>query len=210
VPRDFADALGIDEAVTELLGVGSAACLEVGCGTGIYADRVRALGWRPIGVDLSSGMLRHARQRLPVVQGDAAVLPFADATFEVALSVMVHTDLPSYVPVLGELYRVLEPGGSLVHVGVHPCFFGGFADRTDPDAVVIRPGYRDASWTTESWTDQGVRDKVGATHLPLATLVNAMLEAGFTLDRLTEGGHPTPIVLSARLTRAGGPSRGPR
>ena len=27
----------------------------------------------------------------------------------------------------------------------------------------IRPGYLDGSWTTESWTDQGVRDKVGAT-----------------------------------------------
>jgi hypothetical protein len=33
----------------------------------------------------------------------------------------------------------LRPGGVFVHVGVHPCFCGGFAERGDPAAVVIRP-----------------------------------------------------------------------
>jgi predicted TPR repeat methyltransferase len=36
-------------------------CLEIGCGTGVHAASVRALGWTPIGVDVSAGMLRHAR-----------------------------------------------------------------------------------------------------------------------------------------------------
>jgi hypothetical protein len=42
-----------------------------------------------------------------------------------------------------------------VHVGVHPCFCGGFADRSERDAVVIGPGYLDGHWTTASWSDQG-------------------------------------------------------
>ena len=54
-----------------------------------------------------------------------------------------------------------------VHIGVHPCFCGAFADRADLDSIVVRPGYLDGAWTKTSWTDQGVRDKVGATHLPL-------------------------------------------
>jgi SAM-dependent methyltransferase len=198
-PDGFADALGIDQALVELLGRGDGVCLEVGCGTGIYAERVRSLGWEPLGVDLSEGMLRYARERLPVLRGDATTLPCATSSVDAAISVMVHTDLPAYAPVLREIQRVLKPGGVFVHVGVHPCFCGGFADRSDAGQIVIRHGYLDGKWTTDSYTDQGIRDKVGAWHLPLAALLNAMLDAGLHLERMSEGGEPTPIVLSARF-----------
>ncbi len=199
-PGGFADALGIDRAVVELLGTpdGGLRCLEVGCGTGVYGSRFRELGWQPVGVDLSAGMLRHARGRLPAIQGDATRLPVAPGSVDAVLTVMVHTDLPDYAPVLAEAHRVLRPGGRFVHIGVHPCFCGGFADRTDPTAVVVRPGYLDGYWTTDSWTDQGIRDKVGASHLPLPELLNTTLATGFELERLTEGGQPTPVVLAAR------------
>jgi ubiquinone/menaquinone biosynthesis C-methylase UbiE len=49
--------------------------------------------------------------------------------------------MPAYPTVLREVARVLRPGGVFVHVGVHPCFCGGFADRSNLDAVVIQgPG----------------------------------------------------------------------
>jgi len=97
--------------------------------------------------------------------------------------------------------RVLRPGGVFVHIGVHPCFCGGFADRTDPGAVVIGPGYLDGHWTKASWTDQGVRDKVGATHLPLPSLFHAFLDAGLTLERFAEGAEPTPVMLAVRARK---------
>jgi SAM-dependent methyltransferase len=59
--RADADPLGIDRALGDLLGQGSGTCLDIGCGTGVHAGRVRALGWTPVGVDLSAGMLGHAR-----------------------------------------------------------------------------------------------------------------------------------------------------
>jgi hypothetical protein len=114
---------------------------------------------------------------------------------------MVHTDMPDYPAVLCEASRVLRPGGLFVHIGVHPCFCGGFADRGDSAAVVIRPGYRDTYWTRDSWTDQGLRDKVGATHRPLPELLHAFLDAGLTLERFTEGGSPTPTVLAVRARK---------
>jgi ubiquinone/menaquinone biosynthesis C-methylase UbiE len=196
-----ADPLGVNRAIRDLLGPGRGPCLEIGCGTGVHARLLRELGWTPFGVDLSVGMLRRARGRLPIVRADARQLPLADRSLPVVLCVMAHTDMPGYPVVLGEAARVLMPGGIFVHIGVHPCFCGGFADHTDHDQIIIRPGYLDSSWTTASYTDQGIRDKVGATHRPLPELLHAFLAAGFTLERFTEGGAPTPTMLAIRARR---------
>lgn len=199
---EFADRLGIDEALVDLLGSGSGPCLEIGCGTGIYAERIGALGWNPVGLDLSAGMLGFASDRLPVALGDATRLPFASASVPAVVTVMAHTDMPNYAAVLGEIHRVMMPGAVFVHIGVHPCFCGGFADATDPaQGVIIKPGYLDNSWTRESWTDQGIRDKVGASHFPLAMLLNMMTEQGLVLQRFAEGARPTPITLSLLATK---------
>jgi hypothetical protein len=110
--------------------------------------------------------------------------------------------MPAYADVVREAARVLMPGGVFTHIGVHPCFCGGFADRRDPAAVVIEPGYLDGHWTTDSWTDQGLRDKVGAAHWPLPALLHLLTGAGLTLERFAEGGGPVPTVLGVRAVRA--------
>jgi SAM-dependent methyltransferase len=197
----YADAIGVDRALVELLGPGREVCLEVGCGTGIYAERIRGLGWTPLGIDISAGMLGHARSRLPVARGDARQLPFRSDSLPAVTAVMVHTDMPEYAAVLSEVYRVLIPGGVFVHIGVHPCFCGGFADRSDLEAIVIRRGYLDEHWTTESHHDQGIRDKLGAAHIPLASLVNLMIATGFEIKEVAEGAEPTPLTLSFRAAK---------
>lgn len=198
-----ADSLGIGQAIAGLLGRGSGPCLEIGCGTGAWAARLRGLGWTPVGVDVSAGMLRHARGRLAVVQADAGRLPVRDAAVTAVIGVMVHTDMPAYPAVLRETARALRPGGVFVHVGVHPCFCGGFADRTDPDAVVIRPGYLDSHWTMAAWTDRGVRARVGASHWPLPALLHAFGDAGLALERFAEGGGPAPVMMAIRARKTG-------
>jgi len=192
---------GLGAILRDLLGHGRGVCLEIGCGTGIHAAQLRQLGWTPVGIDLSAGMLRHARGRLPLARADAGHLPIPDASLPAAIAVMVHTDMPTYPAALREVARVLRPGGVFVHIGVHPCFCGGFADRGNRDAVVIRPGYLDGQWTTSSWTDRGVRTKVGATHLPLPDLLHAFLAAGLTFERFSESGAPTPVALAIKTRR---------
>lgn len=197
--------VGLGRLLGELLGTGDGGlCLEIGCGTGVHAARVRERGWMPVGVDVSAGMLRYATERLPAVLADARRLPLRDGSVPAVIAVMVHTDMPEYPAVLREAARVLAPGGALVHIGVHPCFCGGFADRSDPEAVVIGPGYLDGHWTRDSWTRQGIRDKVGAVHRPLPDLLHAFLDAGLVLDRFEESGAPAPVVLAVRATKPRG------
>lgn len=179
-----------------LLGEGAGTCLELGCGTGVHAETMRSLGWSPVGVDVSAGMLEYARDRLPVLHADAGRLPLADASLDAAVAVMVHTDMPHYPAVLREAARVLRPGGRFVHIGLHPCFFGEFADRTATETVIVRPGYLSRQWTERTAEGDGVRARAGAAHMPLPDLLNALAEAGFAVTRTAEAGEPVPVVLA--------------
>jgi ubiquinone/menaquinone biosynthesis C-methylase UbiE len=107
------DPLEIDHCLRALLGPGGGVCLEVGCGTGVHAATVRELGWTPVGVDVSAGMLRHARGRLATARADAQRLPLRDDSLPAVISVMVHTDMPGYLAVVREAARVLRPGGKV-------------------------------------------------------------------------------------------------
>jgi SAM-dependent methyltransferase len=178
----------VQEMLRDLLGGGPGRCLEVCCGTGAHAATLRELGWIPVGVDLSRGQLRHAAARLPVAAGEAAALPVRDATVGAATVVLGHTDVPDYASVLAEVGRVLAPGGRFVHLGVHPCFTGAFADRSDPSRLVIDGRYADRSYSFDAWTPHGVRARVGAWHVPLADLLNGVTAAGLRIERVAESG----------------------
>ncbi|MFC4019481.1 class I SAM-dependent methyltransferase [Micromonospora sp. GCM10011542] len=174
--------------VADLLGPGGGPCLDVCCGTGAHAGVPAGLGWTPIGVDLSGGQLRHAAERLPVSRAHAAALPIADASLPAAMCVLSSTDVPDYPAVLREVARVLRPGGRFVHVGVHPCFVGAFADWSQRPRIVVDERYADRSRSFDSWYTGGVRVRAGAWHVPLADLLNATVTAGLRLVRVTEAG----------------------
>jgi ubiquinone/menaquinone biosynthesis C-methylase UbiE len=187
--------------LAELLGAGTGTCLEVCCGTGIHAATLRDLGWTPVGIDLSGGQLRHAAARLPVARADAAELPVRAGSVPAVLVALSHTDVDDYPAVLREVARVLAPGGRLVHLGIHPCFTGAFADRSDPRRLVLSGGYHDTHRRYDAWSPHGVRARVGATHLPLAALLTAVLDAGLTLTAAREtgpdGAYPDLLALTA-------------
>jgi ubiquinone/menaquinone biosynthesis C-methylase UbiE len=94
--------------------------LDVGCGTGVLAraaaDRAGADG-HVTGLDLNEGMLAVARRLRPEIdwrQGDASRLPFADSTYDVVVSQFALMYFPDRIAALGEMARVLRPGGRLV------------------------------------------------------------------------------------------------
>jgi SAM-dependent methyltransferase len=188
-----------DVALRRALGPGRGACLDVACGTGIFADTLRDLGWTPVGLDISAGQLRHAAALMPVARGDAQRLPVRAASVPAVAAILCHTDVEDYAAVCREAARVLVHGGRFVHVGVHPCFIGAFADRSDLQRIVISPGYWQRDRRFEGWAGQGIRVKVGATHLPISELVRAIVAAGLVLEDMIEVGE-SPDVLAIQAS----------
>jgi demethylmenaquinone methyltransferase/2-methoxy-6-polyprenyl-1,4-benzoquinol methylase len=116
------------EMAVERLSVGKGeTVLEIGFGPGHclkrMAESVGQTG-KVYGVDISSGMLEVTRRRLDKARlmdrvelycGDAASLPYGDNTFDaVFMSFTLELfDTPEIPMLLGEVKRVLKPGGRI-------------------------------------------------------------------------------------------------
>ena len=93
--------------------------LDVGCGTGRWLRRYRELGFSPVGVDATIGMLRIARSHqtpCPLAVGLAYNLPFANDVFDCVSDVTVVQHIPYHLQpgALREMMRVLKPGGRMI------------------------------------------------------------------------------------------------
>jgi SAM-dependent methyltransferase len=190
-------------ALRQTLGRGSGICWDVACGTGVYAETIRELGWTPIGTDISAGQLRHASQALPVALADATRPPIRPGSVAAVTSVLCHTDIEDYAALCGAAADALVPGGRFAHVGVHPCFVGAFVDWSDEQRVLVKPGYWRRDRRFEAWSPNGVRVRVGAFHLPLSDLMAAVIDAGLVVDTVVELREPTPDILAIRAHRPG-------
>ncbi|HEX5473535.1 MAG TPA: class I SAM-dependent methyltransferase [Vicinamibacterales bacterium] len=139
--------------------------LDCGCGTGHNLAWLRAFG-RSTGIDLTWAGLQYARAggERKIAQASAAALPFGDARFDLVVSFDVIYALPDAVEraALGEMGRVLKPGGRLLlNVaalnmlrGNHSVLAGEVRRYTRPDLrrrlertglVVERASYTNAS-----------------------------------------------------------------
>jgi demethylmenaquinone methyltransferase / 2-methoxy-6-polyprenyl-1,4-benzoquinol methylase len=120
-------SLGLDRSwrrrTVQALGLApGSVVVDLACGTGDLTRACLAQGYLGIGVDFSTGMLAANRAPAPLVQADAADLPFLEGTVDAvvcAYGLRNFTDLPR---VVAEAARVLRPGGrlALLEVGAPP------------------------------------------------------------------------------------------
>jgi SAM-dependent methyltransferase len=93
--------------------------LDVGCGTGVLArEALKRVGQdgQVVGLDLNQGMLAVATRAEPKIewrQGDAASLPFEDASFDAVISQFALMFFADRVAALSQMWRTLAPAGRL-------------------------------------------------------------------------------------------------
>jgi ubiquinone/menaquinone biosynthesis C-methylase UbiE len=109
------------EKELELLGIAQAQnqlVLDTGCGTGTYGLVLARKGNRVVGIDISSNLVKVARNRadkeslsyFPLV-GDIERLPLEDESFDICVCGFILHHLPVIHQTIAEQYRVLKPGG---------------------------------------------------------------------------------------------------
>lgn len=91
--------------------------LDLAAGTGASSAPLAALGAKVFPTDMSLGMLRVGKQKLPTlnfIAGDALALPYADDSFDVVTISYGLRNIEDTVGGLKELLRVTKPGGQVV------------------------------------------------------------------------------------------------
>ena len=119
--------------------------LEVGVGTGKNMPFYPG-GARITAIDLTPGMLEHAKERagdlgldVDLRLGDAQALEFPDASFDTAIATFVFCSVPDPVLGLKEIKRVVKPGGQVLlleHMRIENRFAGLIMDIINP--LVVR------------------------------------------------------------------------
>ncbi|MBP6843350.1 MAG: class I SAM-dependent methyltransferase [Kofleriaceae bacterium] len=123
--------------------------LDLGCGDGYLLARLIAHGHAPaalFGLDVSADELALARAAQPaaaLTQARAQALPFAAGSFGAVVSHLAWTLMPELEAIVGELARVLAPGGRfLAVVGGGPRgedAFAGLLELAAPYAAAAPP-----------------------------------------------------------------------
>jgi demethylmenaquinone methyltransferase / 2-methoxy-6-polyprenyl-1,4-benzoquinol methylase len=123
--------------------------LDACCGTGDLAVAAAREGGRVTGLDFSERMLERARKKGPAlewVEGDLLALPFPDGAFDAATVGFGVRNVDDLGRGLGELRRVLRPGGRLAILeitqprGALAPFYRLWFDRIVPLLGRVLPG----------------------------------------------------------------------
>ncbi|NWG18568.1 MAG: class I SAM-dependent methyltransferase [Chloroflexi bacterium] len=107
--------------------------LDLACGTGRYGRLAAERGASVVGLDNSAAMLRHGLGRVALASVEA--IPLKSDSVDVVLCGLALGHLPRLTPSLGEISRVLKPGGCALVSDFHPLLAlnGGRRTFTAPD-----------------------------------------------------------------------------
>ncbi|WP_419994042.1 class I SAM-dependent methyltransferase [Streptomyces boninensis] len=183
---------GLSEDELGLLGeVKDRRVLEIGAGAAQCSRWLAERGARPVALDLAHRQLQHALRlgaSFPLVEADAAALPFASDSFDLGFS--AYGALPFVadpVTVLSEVHRVLRPGARFVFSVTHPIRWA-FPDEPGPEGLSVAASYFDRTPYVE--VDESGSAVYVEHHRTMGDRVRDVVAAGFRLVDLVEPEWP--------------------
>ncbi len=203
----------IDPVLLGLLGpVGGLRLLDLGCGNGYLARRFAREGALVTALDASPRLVEHARARerteplgITYQVADAqATAELPTARFDRVVSNMVLMNVGPAAEAIGEVGRLLRPGGRFVFSISHPCFdlmsrsewtVAERGGRTEVGRRIF--GYRTPFADDVPW--KVAPDRTASTrgyHRPLSFYFAALRSAGLLVEDLVEP-SPSPELLAA-------------
>jgi len=172
--------------------------LDLGCGFGWHCRYAREQQARSVmGVDLSEKMIARAKESTNDVAIEYRQLAIEDidfpaGAFDVVISSLALHYVARFDLVCRKVYRCLTPKGFLVFSVEHPIFTALAAQ----DWYYGQHGER-LHWPVDHYQQEGLRQArfldhdVVKYHRTVATYVNTLIDAGFTITRLCE---PQPTL----------------
>ncbi|MDQ3814574.1 MAG: class I SAM-dependent methyltransferase [Armatimonadota bacterium] len=173
--------------------------LDAGCGEGRFCRMLHELSVQVIGLDPTATLIAAARERDPDGDyriGTAESLPFASESFDIVVSYLTLIDIADFRAAIGEMARVLRPGGKLV-----------VANLTALSTATPHCWWRDENgqklfWTLDDYMTErpvwvewnGIR--VINWHRPLSAYMQAFLAHELLLEHYEEM-LPTPEQIAA-------------
>jgi ubiquinone/menaquinone biosynthesis C-methylase UbiE len=162
--------------------------VELGCGTAYVSAWLARRGARPVGIDNSPAQLETARRfqqefgiEFPLHLGNAEQTPFADESFDFAISeygAAIWCDPYRWIP---EAARILRPGGRLIFLGNSVLLM--LATVSDDDEAPVttcleRPLF---GMHRFAWQDGSVE-----FHIPHGEMLRLLRDTGFEVEDLVE------------------------
>lgn len=126
------------------IDIADSVVLDVGCGSGLFFDKVSDKAKIVIGIDVSRKLLNKAKEKanvrgnVYVLQADADHLPFYDKFFDRTFSFTILQNMPVPKKTLKELKRVGKPGGKMVVTGLKKAFpLNAFMDILEESKLTV-------------------------------------------------------------------------
>jgi SAM-dependent methyltransferase len=188
---DWAREHVLDPAMLARIGRGRfLTALDVGCGEGRFCRMLKLAGVRTTGIDPTPQLLETARRRDPFGDyrfGRAEQLEFRAASFDLVVSYLTLIDIADFRKAIGEMARVLKPGGSLLIANLT-----GFTSACAAQGWVTDAAGRRLHFPVDRYLDEfpfwfewaGIR--IENWHRPLAAYMAAFLGSGLQLAFFSE------------------------